>query len=532
MAFDNLAQMVAAFAQQMDDQETLSVPLLSGQFRRHSEADPTDATMRSLASVLGKMEDHGTNWIKKSELQKLYSKLYSRGTRVAELFGKELGLTSYSPEIKRQASEIHRDLDTSKYGDQVLSNALDSVFSNAPLKEFSKEAGKIGVNLVSRALDAWHLPPVKVSIANGNTSCLLVQADFETPKGKTSMFLPLEVSENKVLPPTFFMGNSGTQELNHANIKSYLLSHAGEKLKASGTAVLSLITKLAVEKREVSDVELALTNLRAKRSGQGEFAGQIIGQKIASASIQPDLLPRHKDTDSFAEQLSTPAGSAEMTLGKAKVAQAREHLSREMKGFGHQAQISILGHDSNSLRCGVTCQGGKIAFTVPVKFVSGKMQKPMVLLCNGSVSPFSAKGIASLIAEEKSDFKVAAAASPMYSLKPSDLVNIVRTAMVEENKDKALDALNILQQSGDDVAYTVAFQAFMQGLSGKTAEVKKECSMQRKSSTSEQMICGHTGLPVSKVFIDKHGSCRPLYRQGQAESYEGAFFSTAKILAG
>jgi hypothetical protein len=50
-----------------------------------------------------------------------------------------------------------------------------------------------------------------------------------------------------------------------------------------------------------------------------------------------------------------------------------------------------------------------------------------------------------------------------------------------------------------------------------------------KSSSSEHPVCGHTGLPIHKVYQDDGGNCRPLYRRGMDETYEGASFMNAKI---
>ena len=68
----------------------------------------------------------------------------------------------------------------------------------------------------------------------------------------------------------------------------------------------------------------------------------------------------------------------------------------------------------------------------------------------------------------------------------------------------------------------------MSGLSGvKTAETK--CSKMIKSAVSEYPVCSHTGLPINKVYQDKDGHCRPLFRKGMDETYEGATFINAKI---
>jgi hypothetical protein len=116
----------------------------------------------------------------------------------------------------------------------------------------------------------------------------------------------------------------------------------------------------------------------------------------------------------------------------------------------------------------------------------------------------------------------------MSTLKPSEVLNNLRQAMNDGNHAKAEDALNVLANCGDKKAYDVAFQVYMEGLSGKkVAETK--CSLMVKSAVSEYPVCSHTGLPINKVFQDKDGNCRPLFRKGMDETYEGASFINAKI---
>jgi hypothetical protein len=122
-------------------------------------------------------------------------------------------------------------------------------------------------------------------------------------------------------------------------------------------------------------------------------------------------------------------------------------------------------------------------------------------------------------------------ASPLYGIKPSELVNIVKNAIAESNYIKAEDALNVLSDSDDEKAYEVALAAFTHGLGHKGEEVEQpsKCAMIINSSSSQHEICGHTGLPTHKVYQDKRGDCQPLYRRGMDESYEGASFMDSKV---
>jgi hypothetical protein len=196
-------------------------------------------------------------------------------------------------------------------------------------------------------------------------------------------------------------------------------------------------------------------------------------------------------------------------------------------GFSNH-QVVIAGNDDHTIHCGVSLETGKLAFMVPIRVIDNKLQKPTVMLCNGSVTSFDKAGINSLVSTNKTDVKMAAVASTMSALKPSEIVSNLRQALSEDNYAKAEDALNVLANAGDQKAYAIAFELYMNGLAGqKVAETK--CSKMIKSANSEYPVCSHTGLPVNKVYQDKSGFCRPLYRQGMDETYEGASFINSKI---
>jgi len=115
-------------------------------------------------------------------------------------------------------------------------------------------------------------------------------------------------------------------------------------------------------------------------------------------------------------------------------------------------------------------------------------------------------------------------------LKASELVQLVREAVAEENLDKAEDALNVLSESGDDKAYQTAFAEYTNGLGiAKTATQAATCKMIVKNASSKHELCGHTGLPLHKVYQDKNGDCHPSYRRGMDDTYEGAYLQNSKI---
>ena len=534
MSLDKLQQLVGSLTKSVEDNEKLATPILSVKLAKCLEAYPGDQTIGSIARVIDKMASNNTLFIRRADLKSLYHKLHTRNTKFAQLFQSELGITESLPEAKIMERDDATQVNPYEVGDQILANALNSVFDKKlPLKMYSQALADKAQHSVATTLDAWNLKPSSIEVSDGSDKFLVIKADYETPKGVTSFYVPVEIHGSKVVEASVFMGNVGPQDLNHTNLKAYLTRYAGSKLKADGTSILTVLTRAASENREVSDAEIALTKLNATRQGKSEFFhNQIIGQEITAAPIKDVELPKYDEFVSFEKSFTTPYGVAAFQFGADNIKIARENITREVVSFGYKSpQVTVTACDDNTIFYGVSLDGGKVAFTVPVKVAGGKLNKPNVILCNGAVTLFTKDSVNDLYVNNQTDYKVAAAASPQFGLKPSDLVNNIRQAIAEGNNAKAEDALNVLASSGDEKAYAHGFHAFLTGLSGKSAVQKQEscCSMVVKNASSQHPICGHTGLPLHKVYQDKDGNCRPLYRKGMDESYEGATFINSKI---
>lgn len=530
MSLDKLHQLVGSLAKAVEDNQKIATPILAAKLGKCVTSYPHDQTIGAMFRVIDKMADNNTLFIRKADLKSLYNKLYSRGTQFADLFQEELGEVPAEPEVTTYPRDEAIKANPYHVGDQVLANALESVFDKQiPLKMYSQPIANKAMKAVGTTLDAWNLRPSNLSVSNGNDKFIVIKADYETPKGVTSFYVPVEVKTNDVSEPEIFMGNAGPQDLNHTTIKAYLTYHAGNKLKVDGTNILGALTTAASENREVNDAEMSVIRLNATRQGKSEFfQGQVVGLKVEAEAEKDVQLPKSDEFESFEKQFASPQGIAAWEFGADVVTAARNHITRELMSFGYsKPQIAVSGSDKTTIFYSIALDSAKVAFTIPVKVSSDKkLTKPTIMLCNGSVSTFDADGINQLVTDEQTDTRSAAVA--LSDLKPSEVINDLRAAMADGNLSKAEDALNVLANSGDAKAYNTAFQIYMSSLAGvKTAEVK--CSKMVKSAVSEYPVCSHTGLPINKVYQDKDGHCRPLYRKGMDETYEGATFINAKI---
>jgi hypothetical protein len=533
MSLDKLHQLIGSLAKNIDDNYKIATPILSVKLSKYAEAYPYDNTIGAMLRVIEKMADNNKLFIDRENFRKLYEKLYTNNTKFAELFHEELGeVESLAKPILYKRDYDNSSISTYEGADPILANALDSVFDkNVALKMYSKNLAEQAKYSVNTTLDTWNLKPTSLEVNDGNDKFLVLKANYETPKGITSFYIPVEITNNKVEEASVFISNSGVQDLNNLNIKKYVMSNAGSKLGITGSNILSVLIKAASEKREISNAELALIKLNASKKCKSDFfQNQIIGQQINEQPIEEIKIPKSDEFVSFEKQFTSNAGLAAFKFGNDKIKIARDNILRELISLGHSnPQIAISDHNHNTIFYSVSLDTGKVAFTVPVKINNGNINKPTIILCNGSVLDFNKDTINKLYVNNELDCKAAAVASPLFGLNASDLINNIREAVVEKNYVKAEDALNVLSNLGNEKAYAAGFQLFLNGISSKNVEAECKCEMIVQSSASKYPICGHTGLPLHKVYKDKEGNCRPLYRRGIDENYEPVTFMNAKI---
>ena len=523
-------------AQMLVDSEKIAIAGLAVKLRKITEMHPYDQTLVSMHNIVSKFDDNNRVFISRGDLKNLYNKLWSRGTKFADFFKEEMGEVNNlaSPQY---AEKQEKPFQTKSFADPILANALESVFDNRiPLKLYSQELGKQALISVGSNLDAWNLRASKLEIDSGNENFLLIKAHYDTPKGITSIFIPIEVLANKISQPSFFIGNGGSQELNNTNIKTYLTQNAGAKLTIRNSDVMTLLNNVANSKtKKISSIALAAIRVNASKQVESPFfADTIIGQTIPTEPKNIQIsLPQSGHFNSFAEKFASPLGFANLKFGVDKVNLGRATIVQALADLGiKNTQIAVADADDKTIVYAVNLSGNQ-AFHVPVKFANNRILTPEVLICNNETLPFNKKSIQQLGAKNQFDQRAAAATSPSYNLKPSELIDLVRSATLEGNLSKAEDALNVLSQSEDDKAYRIAFSVYTDSLSlSKKASKEEEatCSMIVNSSSSKHPVCGHTGLPLHKVFQDQHGNCLPLYRKGMKEtSNNAAYIMNSKI---
>jgi hypothetical protein len=541
-----LFKLAASVAKFIEANEKISLPLFTTKLTQAQHQYPEDHTIGMISTVVARMANNSNKlFISRAEVKDLYEKFYSRNTKFANVFADELGKVETLPEPTRHApEEIAGDVMQEAFDsvvDPVLASSLNQAFgASVKVTEYTATTAKRAAATCDNKFKSLGFN-IKSEVACGKKGILICAVAFETPKGTTSVLVPVEVVDDTVFQPTVFVGNSGSEDLSKSNIIAYVTSKAGEKLTLRAEQVLDASIVAKGLNKEISDVDLALTKLNAQKESSADYlAPQIIGVEVETAN--PNLvvnLPKVEDPEieAIAKTFDSELGFASFKFGSKLVEQGSTLVAKRLNQCGvENYNIAVFSANDDSITYSVALNGGSVAFKVPVKIdldiVSNKALPPTVLICNGSIKAFEKEAISLLLNEYGFDRVAALSASPLYGVKPSELVSVVKTAVAEGNYIKAEDALNVLSDSDDDKAYGIALAAFTQGLKNREPQLEEtvtKCAMVVKSQNSQHEICGHTGLPVHKVYQDKQGNCQPLYRKAMSESYEGATFMNSKV---
>lgn len=534
MTMDRIKNLVNAITKTAANQEKFITSSISSKLGKCVSAHPYDQTLGSMQRVVDKMVENGKTFISRAELTDLYKKLYTKNTKFAQLFSEELAI-SQEPTSETKVDQKSDILDPYQYtSDAILANALSNAvnrFNKSAPQTYDNALASKAVNNTSKVLDTINLRPTKVFAVDGNSNFIVVQANYETPKGVTSFLVPVQSSSF----PTVFVGNAGPVDISRDNVKTYILSNAGKSLNVKASSVLSILTKTASsENKELSQTELALAKYKLSQQ-KVAFASNSVILKEDNNKVVPDVqIPKFAEFESIEKQLNSPLGFAQIQFGTTSIKNAQDVVIREILNIGYKpVNIKVANSDKSSVFYNVLLDNN-IAFTVPVKVTKESVNKPTFLLSNGSLMPLNAQSIHSMLINRANDYKAYASVSNLSSLTPESLVEELRKAAAEQNYAKAEDILNVLEQSGNKQAHSIGMKILIKGFSDpdslkKEAEHSK-CCMMVKSATSQHVLCGHLNLPIHEVYQDELGNCQRMYRKNLKEARENVSFLNQKAL--
>lgn len=550
-----LINSVKAVVENINNNEKFAVPLLAKKAYKCATEAPNDQTLRLMANVLCKMSENGELFITRAKLRKLFKDFYSRDTKAIKVFANELDLVEV--ESKRElAGKEDKKFDLYSCANAGISNALSNLWDenglpakHGKINTHDPRMAKQAETLASLELARFGYSPKKVNTFGGSEEYIVCDAVYETPKGEAHILVPVELSKSGAMVPSTLVSKLGIINLNKETLKQTILSSAGNSVYIDSNLLLKSLASMN-KLKDLSDFELqalmaqeAVNNKKISKeasdySGRFSFDGpSTIGSYGLRSNEGGEIkLLESEDTKLFASKLSSGNGVAEFQFGKEVVDNGRNIILNKMGSFGYKPQVSVSSVCDDSIIYAVGCdsRNGPIGFEVVVDIQNNKPMVPSILAVEDSVFEFTKEGVEKVVCNQISDPKMVAAVSPYYSLKPSELINIIVEAANNSNYRVAEDALLVLAQTSSPEVYSRGLTEYMRSLDGlkKIASVKKKgCNKVVSSPTYQEPMCGHLHLPLSKVAQNERGECIPKYREGISDTYEGVLFNTSKVFA-
>lgn len=536
MSLHQLHKIVGKAAKALYDNESFPVEVLAVRARQAAQVYSTDPTVVAMSNFLTKRAE-SEPLITRASFRDAYNRLYSHNNKFGTLFASELGLGELDkPKTYQRDPNEGKDLMKEVYekmSDPVLANALSSVFDKGKtFKPYSASLAKMAERTCLHELNRFAAPR-KIDIVAGQPDLLICKATYQTPKGETAVLIPVEVKENVALIPTVFLTPAGFVDISKEALKQHLQETAGKSYHVDAQKILQIVSNVKNGNpiKPVSDLDMILSKVAAERGTPATHTMDGILYQQIDPEQQEVKIEQTAESLEFGKRLATAVGAAEFKFGKNVVSAGNKLIRNHLNHFGFKnANVAVADIDENNIFFAVSIDNKK-AFKVPVSVKKHNGQYlpevPKFALASGGLHEFSTQGISKMMASDEVDSGMMAVASPLYGIKPSELVEQVRKAMEDGNLSRAEEALSVLQESNDASAYKAAFNYYLNGLNIKkeaSAEAPAtQCCMQRKVAHSKYLICGHTNLPVHKVYQDERGDCHPLYRKQISEPTTGSF---------
>lgn len=516
-------------AQQVVDSEHFLLGVLAVRARKLAETHPYDQCVLGMSNYLNKRAESQAE-ITRGELKSVYAKMYTPNSPFAQVFASELGQTAEltGPKYIQHSPQEGQPLVPAVVETNPLLGQLTQAFDHTS-SGLTPALGTAACKTVLAELNRQNLPPQKLVAVAGQEDLILCQASYDTPKGVVQVLIPVEMRGTKALLPTIFLSSLGCLDLNAKDLEEHILASAGKSFRVDVAQTLRFLSQVKNGTlRPVSEVEKIVRQASAKREIKPVLDAPLVLIELEpEAPTVPVLeLEIPAEIQSVADSLTSAAGQAEFLFGAKSVRTGAALVAQAFQTLGEpRVQLRVASVREEGPVWAVTA--GSLAVKVPVKMNKNSVSAPSVCLAGGQIFPLTLKGLAQA-RQQTPSAPLQAVASAAYDLKPSQLLEQLKVAMIQNNYAQAEDVLNVLEHKGDQRAIVAARAIYRAGLKGELGTISK-CAATYRTAASTQDICSHTHLPVNKVYQDEQGQCHPAWRRGTNLQVEGGYFCDHKV---
>jgi len=483
---------------------------------------PQDSTTASIATVLNKKAAKEM-YITSDDIKYIYSKFETQGNKFASAFKSELGIRDYSDVVKEAAEkkkkeeEIAKEVEAveSHKPDATLVSALESLITKKKVvKAPSAKVEAAAIACVKECMER-ELPEMKcsVDIDAHSSSVVIAKVKFNTPKGASYLYVPMEViGGSHCVCIGSFLGNDGVQDLTKKELTAAIKKSVGKPNKYTGKLLISILDALSEKTdKKITQADMYYIKKKFATDNPTFTSDAFIDQSGKSFFAEEKFLPQPKfaGSEKFSEKLSSVSAQAELQFSKAKIVEAQLAVNKSLVEVGQRpSSIKVAGYNREGIEFSVALASGQV-----IDINVDLQNKPLVapqFKCAHTKWAWTRDSF-DKIASKSVDPVSIATHSPLFAQNAEDVIKIIASSVRDGDMKRAGEALGVIRARHPELS-AVAFQTYTNALMPDTAP---KCSRMIRRASSMYPICGHTGLPIKDTYIDESGSCRPLHRRTQ-----------------
>lgn len=532
------------------------------------EQYPEDPVINQVAFTIERMAEKapGGATISQAEISGIYNNFVrlSSNSKFRETLGHLLLDEPISAAKKDDYLKMNRidyeagkpNLDVS--ADSNMVNAISSTFTGSVscIKGYDAAIAKKGIEFVGAELKSlgFNAP---VEIMGGNSNNIVYAAHFDTRKGRVTVAIPTELSNNRVLFPSTFVADDHLEELSASSLSLFVEKKAQEEnFSVPKTSdILAAVGILSGKNRPATEQEISeLKNKVAEGKQEMELSTPNLFADRRYEEPKKDINTRQavempKELAHLARDFEDDVLEAVSAFGLETIQKGKELIAKELKiaGFKNaQVKFGSESDDSVVYLAMIHTPKGITEIEVPVEMQCVANDKyvplaPAYFAYDGLVEDFTAAKLQRFAVSlpAPSSKNITCTSSFSYMLLPELKDEILKSAS-ESDYDTCEVALGEIQQrfSEEDFKNAIADYHFIlmqkSHMEEQNQQVPHKCSKIIGSGHgSIEKRCGHLLLPLSQVITDENGFCRAkkaIEREKLNPAEEtGAVISTSKI---
>lgn len=529
----NLRALAEALGKKLADGERYFTSVLATRLSKAASENPSDITLRSMASYLEQRSENGKHIITRSELKDVYGKLYTVNNKCASLLEKELGVPAdkLPKERPQHVDESLTYNNIKSFANQQLVNSLESALTKQASVKVDPKLGAFASIVCQKNLPG----NPKVEAIAARDGAVICKASYETPKGVGTVIVPVEVVGSLPVAPSKFVTKFGFVTISADNIEQHLIETAGTRFTLNTDNLFEAMGLGGIAKEAISDPEFAALMLNdPSKYDETPSAHDPNGILTQGFETPREDIKTSRTPESFVfeQKFAGHAGLASLAFGKDTVEKARSMVLVPLKRWGFSnPQVKITNATESEITVSASING--CGFDVPVKVVNAIALPPKMILAGGSIGTFTQEGVKEAVTA--GDRAIGAKIAGYNLDRPEQLVEQVRESCDNGDMVRAAAALDALSACGDKTAFATGFAVYSRKILG--TETVKTASVTPKLKTIKiggNEVCAKTGLPADKVYVDANGDVQLKSRRNQekTDDYIVGGFMNSKILLG